>query len=70
MTQRITCSIVGPRNDYGKAKLVATVVTTGVEVWCRYCRAPHLITREQCEEVWLAGGRLLSATVQHAQVDL
>jgi len=52
---RVTCSAPGPRNDLGKPKLVATITDTGLNVWCRYCRAPHLISREQCVKAWSHG---------------
>jgi hypothetical protein len=53
--QRITCNIIGPRNNYGKDKLIATIDQTGLHVWCRYCRQPHLIAREVCMDVWKRG---------------
>lgn len=50
--ERITCSIPGPRNDFGKPKLLATITQEGVLCWCKHCRMPHLVARERIERVW------------------
>jgi hypothetical protein len=54
-TERVTCSIPGPRNDRGRPKLVATLVPDGLKVWCGHCKAIHLIPREKCIEFWSRG---------------
>lgn len=54
-TERITCAVPGPRNDYGNPKLIATIDAAGLWVWCRYCREPHLISRERCMAAWERG---------------
>ncbi len=53
--QRVTCSVIGPRNDYGREKLVATITVDGLHVWCRHCRAAHLIERAVCIAAWERG---------------
>ena len=58
---RITCSEPGPRNDFGKPKLVAKIVPDAILVWCRYCRVVHRISREQCEAAWSKGESVVSA---------
>jgi hypothetical protein len=52
---RVTCSVVGTRNDQGKDKLVTTIVQDGLNVWCRYCRKPYFIPREVCIAAWERG---------------
>lgn len=54
-TERVTCSIPGPRNDRGRPKLVATLVPDGLNVWCGHCKTVHLISRERCIEFWSRG---------------
>lgn len=63
--QRVTCDIQGPRNDFGKPRLVATIVPDGLQVWCKYCRAPHLISREQCINAWERGEAVLQCEEAH-----
>lgn len=58
--QRVTCDVPGPRNDHGKPKLVATITQDGLNVWCRYCRKAHLVSRAQCEEAWSRGESVIT----------
>ena len=58
--QRVTCNIPGRRNDLGKPKLVATIDETGIQVWCRYCKKPHLVSRAQCEAAWERGESVIA----------
>lgn len=53
--ERVTCSIPGPKNDRGRPKLYAYLNDDGVHVWCRYCSAVHLISRERCIAAWEKG---------------
>lgn len=53
--QRVTCDVQGTRNDFGKPKLLATITQDGILTWCKYCRTPHLIPREQCMQAWERG---------------
>lgn len=58
--QRVTCSEPGPRNDHGKPKLLATITPDGLQMWCKYCRQAHFISREQCEAAWSRGESVLT----------
>lgn len=49
---RITCDLVTHRNMAGREKLYATIDEIGIACWCKYCHAPHYITREQCLQMW------------------
>ena len=55
ITHRVTCNVIGPRNPYEREKLVATIVPTGIHVWCKACNAAHLISRETCMAAWEKG---------------
>lgn len=53
--ERVTCSIPGPRNDFGKPKLLATITPDGISVWCKVCKTAHFISRQQCIAAWERG---------------
>lgn len=53
--ERITCSIQGPRNDYGHPKLLATIDEAGIWVWCKYCRDKHFLSKERVMGAWSRG---------------
>lgn len=52
---QLTCDTVGTRNTFGRPKLLATIDASGIYVWCKYCREPHLISRERCMAAWERG---------------
>ena len=52
---RLTCAIVNPQNEEGRAKLFATITRAGIQVWCKYCKAVHLVPREECLAAWERG---------------
>lgn len=54
-TERITCDVPGPLNEHGAAKLLATIVPTGILVWCRHCKQAHLLERNRVMEAWERG---------------
>lgn len=54
-TQYLTCDSIGTRNTFGKPKLLATIDEHGISVWCKYCRAAHLIPRERVLAAWERG---------------
>ena len=58
--QRVTCDVQGPRNDQGRPKLLATITQEGLQVWCKYCRRAHLISREQCMQAWERGESVIA----------
>lgn len=53
--ERVTCSIPGPRNDYGHPKLLATITPDGIWVWCKPCGRAHLISKSRCIVAWEKG---------------
>ena len=50
--ERVTCSVIGPQNAYGKPRLIATISEQGIFCWCGHCKRPHLVTREKIEQAW------------------
>lgn len=50
--ERVTCSRVGPRNDRGRPRLLATITKEGILCWCGHCKCPHLVAREKIERIW------------------
>lgn len=53
--ERVTCSIPGPKNDRGRAKLIATLTPEGIYIWCNYCSAKHFLSSERCIAAWEKG---------------
>lgn len=49
---RVTCNLIGMRNDLGRDKLFVQITQQGVSSYCKYCRAPHLVALEECLAVW------------------
>ncbi len=49
---RVTCNLVSMRNDQGRDKLFAQITPQGVGSYCKYCRAPHLVTPDMCISTW------------------
>ena len=62
--QRLTCSIVTPRNDQGRPKLYATITDAGIQVWCKHCHAIHLVPRDVCIAAWEQGKSVVSGCDQ------
>jgi hypothetical protein len=54
-TVRLTCTIVTPQNEQGRAKLYATITAEGVQVWCKHCRSIHVVPKEACIAAWEQG---------------
>jgi hypothetical protein len=50
--ERITCA--APINDM-RPKLMATLVPTGISVWCKYHKTAHIIPKEKCMAFWSRG---------------
>lgn len=51
----ITCNIPGPRNNYGKNKLVAKITEDGLYVWCKTCQDKHFLRRDVVIAAWERG---------------
>ena len=49
---RVTCSVANSPNPKGKSKLYATITQDGITVWCKLCKRPHLVPREQMLSIW------------------
>lgn len=55
-TERIiTCSQPGPRNNFGKRKLLARINERGIEVWCKTCGCSHFLSRAEVMLAWEKG---------------
>lgn len=67
--ERVTCSIPGPRNDYGHAKLLATLTQDGIWVWCKHCRDIHFVSRERCIAAWERGESMKCGQHESAVVE-
>jgi|SRR2546430_3849905 len=52
VSERITCDDINGRNMYGLEKLYAMIDANGVTHWCKYCKAVHRITIDQCRALW------------------
>lgn len=62
-TERITCSIPGPRNDRGRPRLLATLDPGGIWIFCGSCRQKHYLEREKCIAFWERGESVQCADV-------
>lgn len=51
----ITCSVPGPRNNFGKRKLLAKITPDGIKVWCKTCEKAHLLSRAEVIAAWEKG---------------
>lgn len=54
-SERVTCSVPGPRNDRGRPKLLATLDPAGIWVFCGHCKCNHHLSKEQCIAFWERG---------------
>lgn len=54
--QIITCSVPGPRNNFGRPKLVLKTEARdnqlGIWAYCKTCQQPHWYSKKQIIEMW------------------
>jgi hypothetical protein len=48
-SERIKCEVIG------RPRLIATLDSDGIHVWCIYCRTSHLIEKARCIAAWEKG---------------
>jgi hypothetical protein len=48
-TERVTCDVIG------RAKLLAEITPTGLNVWCKICKTSHFIDRARVMRAWERG---------------
>lgn len=59
---RVPCTTIGPFNRNGN-KTVLGFTKDGLSYWCKYCRKPETISREQVLRIW---EELETTTLQEA----
>lgn len=69
-TQIITCNIPGPRNSFGKPKLVLKPECRdnqdGLWAYCKTCQQPHWYSRQQVIAMWERGESVQCESAQSA----